>query len=81
VDAYVQNALDIVKPLIGTKLYDREMSVWMDDLADVFYDHGERNYNERLKDYCARRYLDIELLVRDRPNRELAGRAALVEQA
>jgi len=77
VDSYVQNALDIVKPLIGTKGYDPEMSVWMDDLADVLYEHGERTNDKHWKEYCDQRYLEVELLVRDKPNRELAGRASL----
>jgi tetratricopeptide (TPR) repeat protein len=77
VDPYVKDALDIVKPLVGTSSYDREMSVWMDDLADVFIDQGKRASNERVKDYCARRYLDIELLVRNKYSQQLKGIASL----
>jgi len=77
VDRYVQTSLDIVKPLLGTKSYDREISVWMDDLADVFMDRAKRTTDEHVKDYCARRYLDIEMLLRNSYNQQLLGLISL----
>jgi tetratricopeptide (TPR) repeat protein len=78
VDPYVQKALDTVKPILNTKAYDPEMSVWMDDIADTLYSHGETTASEATKDYCARRYLDVELTVRDRYSPDLIGRACVI---
>jgi tetratricopeptide (TPR) repeat protein len=77
IDSHVQNALDIIGPLVGTRSYDREMSIWMDDLADVFMDRGKRTIDKRIKDYCVRRYLDVELLIRNRYDPQLIGIASL----
>jgi len=77
VDQYIQEALDIAKTVVGTSSYDPEMSVWMDDIADVVYERGEHTYTESTKEYCARRYLDTEFLVRDKYNQEFIGRASM----
>jgi len=78
VDPYVQKAIDTIKPILNTKAYDPEMSVWMDDIADTLYSHGETATNSDTKDYCAKRYLDVELTVRDRYNAELIGKACVI---
>src|SRR5277367_2981915 len=59
IDPFIEQALAIVKTLKGTSSYDPEMSVWMDDIADVLYARGEHTSNQQIKMYCARRYLDI----------------------
>jgi tetratricopeptide (TPR) repeat protein len=78
VDPFIQQALDIVKPLKGTHSYDPEMSVWMDDMADVLYSRGEHTSNDKIKTFCARRHLDIKLLTADRIDPQLMGETSLL---
>jgi tetratricopeptide (TPR) repeat protein len=73
-DTYIQQALNAVSRNIRASGYNADTSVWMDDIAETLYDQGGRTNDEHIKDYCATRYLEIELLVQDRLAPQLMSR-------
>lgn len=73
----VQDAIRVVSGLKGQPAYDPEMSVWMDDMADAFYEQGEHTSSAQIKEYCYKQYVEIKLAVADRYNEKLASRFSL----
>ena len=77
-DSLVRDAVRIVGGLNGKPGYDAEMSVWMDDMADAFYEIGEHTVKTQIKEYCLKRFVEIKLAAADHYDPKLASKCALL---
>ncbi len=80
-DEFIRETIEIVKNASSTNSYDPEISVHMDDIADTLYSRGEMTLSDTVKDFCARRYLDVELPINPKLDRLIVGRASLVNSS
>jgi tetratricopeptide (TPR) repeat protein len=62
-EPYYEEALKLAKAAKQQSKFDREILVWMVDLADAYYAASQRTFDNATKEYCVWRYSMIHLAV------------------